>query len=56
MFPSLVIDVVARVAAEEFLNGKLEVDMDWAELALYLAVVFDRKELVKQGLGEVTHT
>ena len=30
--------------------------MDWEELALYLAVVFDRKELVKQGLGEVTHT
>ena len=56
MFPSLDIDVVARVAAEEYLASKLEVDMDWEELSLYLAVTMDREELVSRGLGEVTHT
>ena len=56
MYPSLEIDEVAKIAAEEFLNSRLEVDIDWVELSLYLAVTFTRQELVDMGLGDVTHT
>ena len=56
MYPSLEIDAVARIAAEEFLNSKLEVDIDWVELSLYLAVIFTRKELIDMGFGDFTHT
>ena len=56
MYPSLVVDEVATIAAEEFLESRLEVDMDWIELSLYLAVNFTRKELIDMGLGDVTHT
>ena len=56
MFPSLDIDVMASVAAEEFLKGDLEVNLDDTELGLYLAIMLDRQKLVELGLGDVTHT
>ena len=49
MYPPLDIDEVAKVAAIEFLNSSLEVDLDWMELSLYLALVMDRKDLVKMA-------
>ena len=56
MFPSLEIEIVARVAAEEFMNSKLDIDMDWQELALYLAVTHTQQQLDQLGLSHVTHT
>ena len=56
MYPALHIATVAEVAAEEFLDSKLEIDLDWQELSLYLAVIHSRQELVELGLGHVTHT
>ena len=38
------------------MNTGLEVDVDWEELALYVAIVKDRQELVDIGLGDMTHT
>ena len=46
MYPSLHMDTIAKVAAEEFLNSRLDVDVDWLELSLYLAVTLSREELV----------
>ena len=40
----------------EFINSGLEIDTDWLELSLYLAVVKDRKELIALGFGDITHT
>ena len=56
MFPSLEIPSVARIAAEEYTNSTLDVNINEEELSLYLAVVKTRAELVSMGLGDVTHT
>ena len=56
MFPSLHIETVAKAAGEEFLASKLEIDVDWMELSLYLAVTHTRATLIQLGLGHVTHT
>ena len=56
MYPSLHIQTVCKVAAEEFYNSNLQLDVDVTELSLYLAIVSDRQLLVELGLGEVTHT
>ena len=56
MYPSLDIPQVAKVAAQEFLNSKLEVELDPEELGLYLAIMVDREELINLGLGDVCHT
>ena len=56
MYPSLHVDTIAKVTAEEFLKSRLDVDVDWLELSLYLAVTLSREELVKLGLGDITHT
>ena len=56
MYPSADVDEVCRVAAEEWLNSNLELDVNPTELALYLAVVYDRDLLESLGLGDVTHT
>ena len=42
MYPALHIATVAEIAAEEFLDSKLEIDLDWVELSLYLAVIYSR--------------
>ena len=41
---------VCKVAAEEFYNSNLQLDVDATELALYLAIVNDRQQLVELGL------
>ena len=56
MYPSADVDEVCRVAAEEWFNSELNLDVDVTERALYLAVVYDRDFLVNIGLGDVTHT
>ena len=56
MYPLLDIPTVAKVAAEEFLACDLDINLDLAELGLYLAVVKDRQELISLGLGDVCHT
>ena len=56
MYPSLDIDICAKVVAEEFYNSGLNINVDEEELSLYLAVTVDREELVKLGLEDVVHT
>ena len=55
-YTSLDIPVVCAAVAEELLNSELKMTMDMREIALYLAVVFDRQHLQVLGLGDVTHT
>ena len=55
MYPSLDIDTVARVSAEEFLSSNLDIDIDASELSLYLAVTHTQQELDGLGLSHVTH-
>ena len=56
MHPALHISTVAEVVAKEFLNSKLETDLVWVELSLYLAVIHSRQKLVDMCLGHMTHT
>ena len=56
LFPSLVAVEVARVVKEEFLAATLEIEVDNVKLGLHLAVTMKREDLVRMGLGEVTHT
>ena len=56
MYTSMEVDAVAEVAAEEFLSSNLEIDLDWKEISLYLAVTHSSQELEQLGLGHVTHT
>ena len=56
MYPSLNITAISKIVAEEFLETNLEIETDWLELAMYLAVLKDREELETLGLREVTHT
>ena len=55
MFPSLRASDVARIVKEEYLEAQLEVEVDDAELALFLAIEVDREELERRGLGQVTN-
>ena len=56
MYPSLCIDTVSRVVAEEFLNCDLEVELDWEELSLYLSIIIEKEIIEKNGLSEFVHT
>ena len=56
MYPSADVDEVCRVAADEWFNSNLELDINPTELALYLAVVYKRDFLMSLRLGDVTHT
>ena len=56
MYTRLHIPTVCQVAAEEFYNSNLQLEVDAVELGLYLAIVYDRDYLVDMGLGDVTHT
>ena len=55
MFPNLHRETVAKVAASEFLQSDLEVEVDKKELSLYLAILFQGRTQVLEdlGLGEV---
>ena len=55
MFPNLNVDRVAEVAATEFLESDLKVEVDRKELGLYLAILFQgrREELETLGLDSV---
>ena len=53
MFPSLRAADVAKIVKEEYLQAKLEVEVDEAELSLFLAIEMSREELEDLGLGEV---
>ena len=56
MYPALDIDVIARVASEEFLKSDLDIPVNEEELALYCAIVLDEEELDTLGLTDVCHT
>ena len=56
MYTSLHIPTVCQIAADEYYNSNLEIDVDVIELGLYLAIVCDRQQLIDLGLGDVTHT
>ena len=56
LYPSLKADEVSKLVGKAFLESELEVDVNTDDLSLYLALTVDRKELVKRGLGRVTHT
>ena len=53
---SLDIDVITRVAAEEFLKSDLDIPVNEEELALYCAIVLSTKVLEQLGLTEMCHT
>ena len=57
MFPSFDHEEVARICKEEFLRSDLEVKVDHLELGLYLAILFQGREVELQELGleEVVH-
>ena len=56
MYPSADIDEVCRVAAEEWFQSNMKLDVNTYELALYITVMYERDFLVGLGLGDVTHT
>ena len=56
LYPSLKAEEVSKLAAKAFMESSLEVEVNCMDLALYLALTVERKELVKLGLGRVTHT
>ena len=56
MFPNLRAKDVAGIVKEEYLRAQLEVEVDDAELALFLSIEVSREELERLGLGEVTNT
>ena len=47
---------MTSLVADELLDLELEVAVDFRELALYIAIVFDRQQLAVMGLGNITHT
>ena len=53
---SLHIPTACQIAADEYFNSNLQIDVDVIELGLYLAIVCDRQQLIDLGLGDVTHT
>ena len=55
-YPSLDIPFVCAAVAEEIFRSDLQVTVDIREIALYLAIVYDRQHLRTLGLGDVTHT
>ena len=50
------IDDCAEIVADEWLKSDLDIEVDTVELGLYLAIVYDRKELERWELGDVTST
>ena len=56
LYPSLKAEEVSKLVGKAFLESDLEVNVNTEDLSLYLALTVDRKELVKKGLGRVTHT
>ena len=55
MFPNLRAKDVASIVKEEYLRAQLDVEVDDAELALFLSIEVSREELERLGLGEVTN-
>ena len=55
LYPSLKAEKVAKVVAEEYRASELKIEVDTMALGLYLAIMVGRAELVRMGLGEVTH-
>ena len=56
MFPNLNVERVAEIAASEFLESNLKIEVDEKELSLYLAIIFQgrrREELEVLGLDDV---
>ena len=56
LYPSIKAEEVSKLVGKAFLESDLEVNVNTEDLALYLTLTVDRKELVKRGLGRVTHT
>ena len=56
LFPSLDAEEVAKVVAREYNKSKLNIQVDNAELSLYLAIVKDQSEIEELGLKEVINT
>ena len=56
LYPSLKAEEVSNLVSKAFLESELKVNVNTEDLSLYLALTVDRKELVKRGLGRVTHT
>ena len=56
LYPTLMADEVAKLAAKAFNDSNLEIEVDDLALGLYLALTVSREELNKAGLARVTHT
>ena len=50
------IDDCVVIVQEEWLRSDLDIKVDSVELGLYLAIVCEREELIRWGLGDVTST
>ena len=55
-YPRKDIEDCAELVAEEWLKSDLDIEVDTVELGLYLAIVYDRQELERWELGDVTST
>ena len=47
---------MSKLVGKAFLESDLEVNVNTEDLSLYLALTVPREELVRRGLGRVTHT
>ena len=54
MFPRLKADQVARIVKEEYLKADIDTEVEDTEVGLMLAILVEREELERLGLGEVT--
>ena len=53
-YPSMTIDDCVEIIVEEWLKSDLNIEVDTAEMGLYLAIVYDRQELSVYGLRDMT--
>ena len=50
LFPSMTGANTASIVKEEFLRSKLEVEVEWMEMGIYLSINCQPDELRKEGL------
>ena len=53
LYPSLKVDEVSRIIAEEYEKSSLEIEVNEEELGLYLALAGDRERIRELGLINV---
>lgn len=54
LYPSLQTDIVAETIANEYLKSNLEINVNYEELGLYLALVMSKEEIEEAQFEEIT--